>query len=54
LGCLAMPSYVARPHVLANKFVPGYLGDSFGLLLCVPKIRFCNIGDEDRQGQVAM
>jgi hypothetical protein len=32
LGCLAMPSYVARPHVLANKFVPGYLGDSFGLL----------------------
>jgi hypothetical protein len=22
--------------------------------LCVPKIRFCNIGDEDRQGQVAM
>jgi hypothetical protein len=27
-----MPSYVARPHVLANKFVPGYLGDSFGLL----------------------
>jgi hypothetical protein len=22
--------------------------------LCVPKIRFCNIGDEDRRGQVAM
>jgi hypothetical protein len=22
--------------------------------VCVPKIRFCNIGDEDRQGQVAM
>ena len=32
LGCLAMPSYVARPHVLADEFVPGYLGDSFGLL----------------------
>src|SRR6266566_5617522 len=27
-----MPSYVARPHVLAGEFVPGYLGDSFGLL----------------------
>jgi len=26
-----MPSYVARPHVLADEFVPGYLGDSFGL-----------------------
>jgi hypothetical protein len=22
--------------------------------LCVPKIRFCNIGDETRQGQVVM
>ena len=22
--------------------------------LCVSKIRFCNIGDEDRRGQVAM
>jgi hypothetical protein len=22
--------------------------------LCVPKIRFCDIGDEDRRGQVAM
>jgi hypothetical protein len=22
--------------------------------LCVPKIRFCNIGDEGRQGQVVM
>ena len=31
LGCLAMSSYVARPHVLADQFVPGYLGDSFGL-----------------------
>jgi hypothetical protein len=30
--CLAMPSYVARPHVLAGEFVPGYLGDSFGFL----------------------
>src|SRR5215472_7680624 len=26
-----MPSYVARPHVLTDEFVPGYLGDSFGL-----------------------
>jgi hypothetical protein len=26
-----MPSYVARPHVLADEFVPGYLGDSFDL-----------------------
>src|SRR6266496_2953074 len=26
-----MPFYVARPHVLADEFVPGYLGDSFGL-----------------------
>src|SRR6266481_6932765 len=26
-----MPSYIARPHVLADEFVPGYLGDSFGL-----------------------
>src|SRR5262249_49044032 len=26
-----MSSYVARPHVLADQFVPGYLGDSFGL-----------------------
>src|SRR5262249_22372196 len=25
-----MPSYVARPHVLTDEFVPGYLGDSFG------------------------
>jgi hypothetical protein len=24
LGCLAMSSYVARPHVLADQFVPGY------------------------------
>ena len=32
LGCLAMSSYVARPHVLADEFIPGYLGDSFGLL----------------------
>jgi hypothetical protein len=31
LGCLAASSYVARPHVLADQFVPGYLGDSFGL-----------------------
>jgi aromatic ring hydroxylase len=23
-------------------------------LVCVPKIRFCNIGDEDRRGQAAM
>src|SRR6266511_3434493 len=30
--CLAMQSYVARPHVLAAEFVPGYLGDSFGFL----------------------
>jgi hypothetical protein len=22
--------------------------------LCVPKIRFCNIGDEDRRGQAVM
>ena len=27
-----MSSYVARPHVLADEFIPGYLGDSFGLL----------------------
>src|SRR5262245_60172747 len=27
-----MPSYVARPHVLAGEFVPGYLGDRFGFL----------------------
>ena len=26
-----MSSYVARPHVLTDEFVPGYLGDSFGL-----------------------
>src|SRR5258708_19833071 len=26
-----MSSYVARPHVLADQFVPGYLGYSFGL-----------------------
>src|SRR6266568_9105749 len=26
-----MPFYVARPHVLADEFVPGYLDDSFGL-----------------------
>ena len=26
-----MPSYVARPHVLTDEFVPGYLGGSFGL-----------------------
>ena len=26
-----MPSYVARPHVLTDEFVAGYLGDSFGL-----------------------
>src|SRR5215470_17824991 len=26
-----MPSYVARPHILTDEFVPGYLGDSFGL-----------------------
>jgi hypothetical protein len=25
-----MPSYVARPHVLTDEFVPGYLGDSCG------------------------
>src|SRR3954447_11783421 len=31
LGCLAMPSYVARPHVLGDEFVPGCLGASFGL-----------------------
>src|SRR6516164_1988903 len=30
-----MPSYVARPHVLTDEFVPGYLGDSFGLFPCV-------------------
>src|SRR5215831_5416103 len=28
---LIMSSYVARPHVLTDEFVPGYLGDSFGL-----------------------
>jgi Kelch motif len=27
-----MRSYVARPHVLAGEFVPGYLGDSLGFL----------------------
>ncbi len=27
-----MSSYVARSHVLADEFIPGYLGDSFGLL----------------------
>src|SRR5215471_12077077 len=26
-----MSSYVARPHVLTDEFVAGYLGDSFGL-----------------------
>jgi hypothetical protein len=30
--CLGMPFYVARPHILADEFVPGHLGDSFGLL----------------------
>jgi hypothetical protein len=28
--------------------------DTCERVLCVPKIRFCNIGDEDRRGQVAM
>jgi hypothetical protein len=30
------------------------LGPQVSKPLCVPKIRFCNIGDEDRRGQVAM
>src|SRR5215472_5847403 len=30
--CLGIPFYVARPHILADEFVPGHLGDSFGLL----------------------
>jgi hypothetical protein len=30
--CLGMPFYVARPHIMADEFVPGHLGDSFGLL----------------------
>src|SRR5262245_49012393 len=30
--CLAVRSYVARPHFLSEQFVRGYLGDSFGLL----------------------
>jgi len=29
---LGIPFYVARPHILADEFVPGHLGDSFGLL----------------------
>jgi hypothetical protein len=33
-----MPSYVARPHVLTDEFVPGYLGDSFGLFPFVPRL----------------
>jgi hypothetical protein len=30
----------------------GFVRDYVARLLCVPKIRFCNIGDEGRQGQV--
>src|SRR5262249_51299948 len=30
--CLGMPFYVARPHIMADEFVPGHLGDRFGLL----------------------
>jgi hypothetical protein len=30
------------------------LAGILALILCVPKIRFCNIGDEGRRGQAVM
>src|SRR5437773_134157 len=39
---LATPFYVARPHVLADKFAAGHFGDSFGLLLCVHRDSLAN------------
>jgi hypothetical protein len=41
--------------VIVDEFqngVESYYSDEF--MVCVPKIRFCNIGDEARQGQVVM
>src|SRR6266545_3155493 len=39
-------------HTPQSMHSSGWMTSMFPL--CVPKIRFCNIGDEDRQGQVAM
>src|SRR5437762_11025949 len=39
---LATPFYVARPHVLADKFAAGHFGDSFDLLLCVHRDSLAN------------
>jgi hypothetical protein len=57
----------ARWSRIRERRAPGLLGfEVFAILeartcesaptrpLCVPKIRFCNIGDEGRQGQVVM
>jgi retron-type reverse transcriptase len=45
---------VARRY-LEPRLEPVFHADSYGYRpVCVPKIRFCNIGDEGRQGQVVM
>jgi hydroxyquinol 1,2-dioxygenase len=46
-----MSSLVRHLHAFACDVRLSFAEWSY---LCVPKIRFCNIGDEDRQGQVAM
>jgi hypothetical protein len=60
----ARPAFFSRKELLAAQRRGGRVGcdkqnhsgrsAALSAYLCVPKIRFCNIGDEDRQGQVAI
>jgi len=52
-GAVLAARLSADPHrkVLLLEAGPNFAPDRY---LCVPKIRFCNIGDEGRRGQAVM
>src|SRR5262249_45699277 len=48
-----LPVWLPRTQLRAYRWCsPPRIGCA--IMLCVPKIRFCNIGDEGRRGQAAM
>ena len=46
--------FIAGSDAVADGLVQSLAHRGGNLTVCVPKIRFCNIGDEGRQGQAGM